>query len=299
MNGISIDTYFYFCHRSRPRRWWILQTSYIQNHFRMLHYQLLSIVEYNIQFPQTLCSCTFPNSTWNSAQDGCQLSSTRTLNIFLKKTQLFLYPCIENVASFVVFHASQFSGVDATSLFVLLELEGAFSSHCFGSWSSRMLLPAAIGTLSCRFVWAYSISALETDRQLFPAASSTSVLSSVFIGLTREIPNFVKMCPHSFVRPAPDMGVAFTVGEPSFEVVFLTCFSSWRFAVYDVRQKENHWYGYKNTSINFFMLNKQRRWFHSFLEKLLLGRMLACCFLVSTRLLWIVLVQVDTFSSLD
>ena len=208
-----------------------------------------------------------------------------------------MYPCIENVASFVCSMLLN-SGVDATSLFVLLELEGAFSSHCFGSWSSRMLLPAAIGTLSCRFVWAYSISALETDRQLFPAASSTSVLSSVFIGLTREIPNFVKMCPHSFARPAPDMASLSPLeslhSKSSFWPVFVMALCCLRWSS---ERKSLIWL--QEYIDKFFMLNKQRRWFHSFLEKLLLGRMLACCFLVSTRLLWIVLVQVDTFSSLD
>ena len=88
------------------------------------------------------------------------------------------------------------SGVDATStsLLVLLELACFLSSLCVWSWSSRLLFPTAIGTFSRQLAWEYPISNLETDRQLFPAAISTSFLLSVFPGLTRD-PNF---CEESF-----------------------------------------------------------------------------------------------------
>ena len=94
--------------------------------------------------------------------------------------------CIENVASFADipnllcrnwkilltygwFVCSMFldSGVDATSLFVSLEVQCFFSSLCVWSWSTRMLFPAAI---------------------------PTSFLTSVFTGMTRD----PKLCEEIF-----------------------------------------------------------------------------------------------------
>ena len=131
-----------------------------------------------------------------------------------------------------------------------------------------------------------------------PAVSSGYLHFCSFIGIHRidqRDPKLREDVSSFFCSPSTRHGVAFTVGEPSFEVVFWPVFvMALCFPRCSSERKSLIWLqGYID---ELEMLNKQRRWFHSFLEKLLLGRMLACWFLVSTRLLWIVLVQVDTFS---
>ena len=179
------------------------------------------------------------------------------------------------------------SGVDATSTshLVLLESKCLLSSLCVWSWSSRTLFPTAIGTFSCRLAWEYPISDLVADRLLFPAAISTSVLSSVFSGLARY-PKLCEEISSLLGSRATRHGLAFAIGEPSFEVVFwprfdmVLCFLTWSSERKSLKCLQQY-------IEKLIMLSKQRRWFQTSREKLSLVRMSARWFLVSTYLIWI------------
>ena len=60
-------------------------------------------------------------------------------------------------------------------------------------------------------------SVLEANRQLFPAAISTSFLSSVFPGLTRD-PTLCEEISSLLWSRATGHGLDIAIGEPSFEV---------------------------------------------------------------------------------
>ena len=108
--------------------------------------------------PRILCSCRSPNSINNSAQDGWQISSTKSWT-FSISIHLFCTLEDENVASLAdipnlfcrnwkillmhwwfVYSMFLNSGEDAASFLVLLELECFLSSLSVWSWSSRSFL---------------------------------------------------------------------------------------------------------------------------------------------------------------
>ena len=203
----------------------------------------------NIQFPRILCSCRFPNSTWNSTKDGCRLSSTWILNIFQINTFVFIYLhwecCVVRV-----FHASQIwcwrnkspCAVGERRCFLITLCWELILPHavCSGQWN--ILLSIRLSVLD---FWSWNGS---------PAVSSGYFYFCSLIGIHRieQRSQTSWRCVLILLLAQHQTWRRFHRWRALFEVV-LWPFSSWRVAVYDDRQKESHWYGYKNTSINYYV----------------------------------------------
>ena len=106
-------------------------------------------------------------------------------------------------------------------------------------------------------------------------------LSSSFTGLTRDPELCDEISSLHWLYITRLMGLAFAVGETSFEVVFCPRF--------DMAPDTVRSLSWERESFFFFEVATRtcRRWFHSSPEKLPLVRMSASWFLVSTYLIWI------------
>ena len=116
-------------------------------------------------------------------------------------------------------------------------------------------------------------------------ACTTSFLSSAYSGLTRY-PKLREEISSLRYSGSTRHGFAFAVGEPSFEVVFWPLFNmALCFLTWSSERKSLKWL--QEYIEKFIKLNKQRRWFHSSLEKLPLLIMSESWFSVTTFLIWI------------
>ena len=160
----------------------------------------------------------------------------------------------------------------------------------FTLYLGLILLPSflvAWRIFSCRLTWVFFDFRFLSHRApsfLVPADSCSFI---VIPRIDQRSQTWWRNLSLHWLRITRLTGLAFAVGEPSFEVVFCPRFDMVPIMMRSLTWERKLLKWLQEYIEKLITLNKHRKWFHSCFEKLPLVRMSTSCFLVSTYLIWI------------